>query len=103
MTCALWMNTSRRRAHEYPQQMHAAHYTAAMAGMHEVEFVFEPDTEGGYHVYAPDLPGLHTEGEDLADATDNAREALALYVEWLRDEGRELRSDVIRRTLSIPA
>ena len=49
----------------------------------EIEFVFEPQEEGGYYVYAPDLPGLHTQGEDLDDATESAREALALYVEGL--------------------
>ena len=31
----------------------------------EVEFVFEPQDEGGYHVYAPELPGLHTQGDSL--------------------------------------
>jgi predicted RNase H-like HicB family nuclease len=74
-----------------------------MAAMHEIEFVFEPAEEGGYHAYAPDLPGLHTQGEDLADATENAREALTLYVEYLRAEGRELPTGVVRRTLPIPA
>ena len=33
----------------------------------EIELVFEPQDEGGYHVYAPDLPGLHTQGEDMDD------------------------------------
>ena len=49
-----------------------------MAEQAEIEFVFEPQEEGGYYVYAPDLPGLHTQGDDLEDATENAREALAL-------------------------
>lgn len=44
----------------------------------EIEFVFEPQAASGYHVYAPDLPGLHTEGDGLDGATENAREALAL-------------------------
>lgn len=30
-----------------------------MADAKEIELVFEPQDEGGYHVYAPDLPGLH--------------------------------------------
>lgn len=47
----------------------------------EVEFVFEPQLEGGYHAYAPELPGLHTQGDSLEEATANAEEALALYVE----------------------
>lgn len=69
----------------------------------EVEFVFEPQEEGGYHVYAPELPGLHTQGDDLDDATENAREALALYVEGVREEGRSLQMGVVRRRLSLPA
>lgn len=52
-----------------------------MADAKEVELVFEPQDEGGYHVYAPDLPGLHTQGDDLDDARANANEAVALYVE----------------------
>jgi predicted RNase H-like HicB family nuclease len=67
----------------------------------EVEFVFEPDPGGGYHVYAPELPGLHTQGDDLDDATENAREALALYIEGLRDDGQYLSTGVIRRTLPV--
>lgn len=78
-------------------------YPQPMADVREIEFVFEPQEEGGYHVYAPDLPGLHTQGDSLDDATENAREALELYVEGLRDEGRSLDTGVVRRKLSLPA
>lgn len=74
-----------------------------MAKPREIEFVFEPQEEGGYHVYAPDLPGLHTQGETLEEATENAGEALALYVEGLREEGRSISTGVVRRKLAIPA
>jgi predicted RNase H-like HicB family nuclease len=74
-----------------------------MSETQEIEFVFEPQEEGGYYVYAPDLPGLHTQGDDLDDATENAREALALYVEGLREDGRDIGAGVIRRRLSVPA
>lgn len=56
----------------------------------EIELVFAPQDEGGYHVYAPDLPGLHTEGDTLDEATTNAQEALALYVGGMREDGRSL-------------
>lgn len=69
----------------------------------EIEFVFEPEEEGGYHVYAPELPGLHTQGDDIEEATANAEEALALYVEGLREDGQPLEFGVIRRTVPIPA
>lgn len=51
-----------------------------MATANEIELVFEPQGEGGYHVYAPDLSGLHTQGDDLDDAMANANEAVALYL-----------------------
>jgi predicted RNase H-like HicB family nuclease len=69
----------------------------------EIELVFAPQDEGGYHVYAPDLPGLHTEGDTLDEATANAQEALALYVEGMREDGRSLDTGVIRRKFPVPA
>jgi len=69
----------------------------------DVEFVFEPQVDGGYYAYAPELPGLHTQGDNLEDATANAEEALALYVEGLREEGRPLQMGIVRRRLPLPA
>lgn len=69
----------------------------------DVEFVFEPQDEGGYSVYSPDLPGLHTEGDTLEEALTKAEEALALYVEGLREDGRPIDAGIIRRRLRIPA
>lgn len=69
----------------------------------EIEFVFEPQEEGGYYVYAPDLPGLHTQGDTLEEATANAEEALVLYVEGLREVGRGVDAGIVRRKLPLPA
>lgn len=69
----------------------------------DVEFVFEPEPDGGYHAYAPELPGLHTQGDSLDDAMTSAEEALALYVEGMREEGRSLEMGVVRRRLTLPA
>jgi predicted RNase H-like HicB family nuclease len=69
----------------------------------EVELIFAPEEEGGYHVYAPDLPGLHTQGDTLEEAMANAEEALELYVEGLREDGRSLDTGVIRRKFPLPA
>lgn len=74
-----------------------------MAELREIELVFEPQEEGGYHVYAPELPGLHTQGEDLDDAMANAEEAVALYVEGLRAAGGTLETGVIPRKIALPA
>jgi predicted RNase H-like HicB family nuclease len=78
-------------------------YPEAVDQPREIELVFAPQDEGGYHVYAPDLPGLHTEGDTLDEATANAQEALALYVEGMREDGRSLDTGVIRRKFPVPA
>ena len=69
----------------------------------EIELVFELREEGDYHVYAPDLPGLHSQGEDIEDATRNAEEALALYVAGVREDGGSLDTGVIPRKFALPA
>jgi predicted RNase H-like HicB family nuclease len=81
----------------------APSYPEGVVQPHEIELVFAPQEEGGYHVYAPDLPGLHTQGDTLDEANANAAEALELYVEGLREEGRPLDAGVIRRKFPVPA
>jgi predicted RNase H-like HicB family nuclease len=90
------LQIGRNRARRLP-------YPAHIADVREIAFVFEPQDEGAYHVYAPDLPGLHTQGESLKEATENAREALELYVEGLRQAGRPIGTGVVRRKLPVPA
>lgn len=72
-----------------------------MAQRSEVELLFAPQEDGGYSVYAPDLPGLHTQGDSLDTAVANAEEALELYIAGLREQGRSLDTGVIRRTFPI--
>jgi len=69
----------------------------------EIELVFEPEEDGGYHVYAPDLPGLHSQGDSLGEAMANGQEALELYVEGLREQGRSIELGVVRRKFPLPA
>lgn len=68
-----------------------------------VELIFEPQDEGGFTVYSPELPGLITEGDTLEAAERNAQEALELYVESMRDRGQPLGRDIVRRTVTVPA
>jgi predicted RNase H-like HicB family nuclease len=74
-----------------------------MAEAHEIELIFEPQEQGGYSVHAPELPGLHTQGEDIEDALANAQEAVALYVEGVREEGGSLDHGIVRRTIRLPS
>lgn len=42
---------------------------------------FYPDSEGGYTVIIPDLPGCISEGDTLTEAMQNIQEAKALWLE----------------------
>lgn len=48
--------------------------------------VIEPD-EGAYHAYVPALPGCHTFGDTVDEALTYIKEAIALYVEGLVENG----------------
>ncbi len=74
-----------------------------MSDGHQVEVVFEPQPEGGFTVYSPDLPGMVTEGDTLDHATANAQEAIELYVESMRERGKQVPLGVVRRSFAIPA
>jgi len=49
--------------------------------------VFTTCDEGGFSIYFPDLPGTNSEGNDMADAISMARDALAMWLDNLMDEG----------------
>jgi len=67
----------------YPRRSHplqtvvsdafAVRYTLGM----RYTVIFETQTEGGYHAFCPALPGCHSEGDTLDEATANIREAIA--------------------------
>jgi antitoxin HicB len=58
--------------------------------LYRVPLLFSPQPEGGYTVTSPALPELVTEGDTLAEAFANARDALAAVVELYADERRAL-------------
>ena len=49
--------------------------------------------EGGYWVDVPALPGCYSQGESIEESLQNVREAIELYLEVLRDEGRDAPKD----------
>lgn len=63
--------------------------TMITSGQHEFDVVFEPQDEGCYTAYVPDLPGCVSEGETLEEASTMVQEAMALYLES-REELRKL-------------
>ena len=63
---------------------------AAMAKREVVqtfEVVFEPDEDGGTHVYVPALKGCHSWGASRGEARAHVIEAIALWLESAREEG----------------
>ena len=57
---------------------------------YKLPLVLTPQAEGGYTVTSPLLPELVTEGDSLADALSNVKDALAAVVELYEDLGRPL-------------
>jgi antitoxin HicB len=49
---------------------------------------FRPEPEGGFTVTCPKLPPVVTYGETLEEAQANAREAIGLYLEVMREDGQ---------------
>ncbi len=54
-----------------------------------VNLFVEPDGEG-FHVYSPDLPGLHSDGLTEEEAITNAREAVVAYLTSMIAHGEPL-------------
>ena len=56
--------------------------------------ILTPDREvGGFTFRVPALPGCNTQGDTLDEALANAREAMELYLEVLRERGESLPED----------
>ena len=63
------------------------------------------ESEGGFTVTVPSLPGCVTFGDTLEESMSMAKEAIELYVESLLQHGDEVptESDVFEYTLTLPA
>ncbi|HEY3354981.1 MAG TPA: type II toxin-antitoxin system HicB family antitoxin [Polyangia bacterium] len=59
-----------------------------MEQSYEIPLVLTPQAEGGYTVTSPVLPELCTEGDTVAEAVANVRDALAAVIETYEDLGR---------------
>ena len=62
---------------------------------YKLPLAFEPQPEGGFTVTSPLLPELITEGDNLDDALENVRDALAAVIEIYRETGRTLPPDLL--------
>ncbi len=52
-----------------------------------------PAEEGGYWTEVPVLPGCFSQGETVEEALANTREAIALHIAALREEGQDVGGD----------
>lgn len=59
----------------------------------EYSVIVHPAEEGGYWVEVTALPGCYSQGESVDEALSNVAEAIALYLETLRDEGQTIPRD----------
>lgn len=71
--------------------------------MYTYKIHLHKDSEGGFMVSVPALPGCFTQGDDLDDAIAMAKEAIELYIEELKERGETIPddSDTIEYSLNL--
>ncbi|MEJ5311627.1 MAG: type II toxin-antitoxin system HicB family antitoxin [Anaerolineae bacterium] len=60
--------------------------------VYDFKVLLEPDETGGYVVSCPSLPGCYTQGETVAEALDNIKEAILLCLEDLQAQDQVISS-----------
>lgn len=70
--------------------------------MYRFKIILEKETTGGYSVSVPALPGCATQGETLEECLANAKEAIELYLESLKEDGLPIpESDVLLEEIEV--
>ena len=67
--------------------------------------IFEKVADGGYIACVPMLPGCSTQGETFEEAKENAKDAIAGYLEVLREDGDEMpteNEEHVAATVAVP-
>lgn len=66
--------------------------------------VFQTESEGGFSVYVPALPGCASQGETEKEALANIKEAIVLYLGGLEADHQPIpSSDVFLREVRVAA
>jgi antitoxin HicB len=67
------------------------------------KLLLRKETEGGYTVFVPSLPGCITYGDNVDEAITMAKEAIELYIEELKDHGETIPDDsnLLEYTLNV--
>jgi antitoxin HicB len=61
--------------------------------MYTYKIMLNKEEEGGYSVAVPALPGCFTQGDNIYEAIQMAREAIELYIEELKSRGESVPDD----------
>lgn len=61
--------------------------------MYTYKILLHKETEGGYTVSVPALPGCITYGDNVDEAIVMAKEAIELYIEELQERGEAIPDD----------
>ncbi len=64
-----------------------------MERQYTIVLVPEPE-EGGCSVFVPALPGCVTHGQTVEECIENAKEAIAVYIESLEAHGEPVPEDI---------
>lgn len=69
------------------------------------KILLRKESEGGYTVLVPTLPGCVTYGETIEIAIAMAKEAIELYLESLKDHGEDIptEEDTLEYSLRVEA
>ena len=57
------------------------------------DVVFEEQSDGGFTVTVPSLPGCISEGDTFEEAKANIKDAIKLYLDDLEADGEEIPQD----------
>ena len=61
--------------------------------VHEYTVILHEAEEGGYWLDVPALEGCYTQGETVEETLENAKEAIALYLESLKEHHERVPKD----------
>jgi len=65
--------------------------------------VIEQESDGGYVISVPALPGCVSQGDTRAEALANIREAIGLYIEDCRDAGDPVPTEAGKEFVEVDA
>lgn len=61
-------------------------HNGGMTEQRQYEVILQPEPEGGFSVFVPELPSVATQGETREEAFAMAKDAIEGYLELMREE-----------------